>query len=87
MIGVMVYSFAPDRRRRRDECRGLLPAGQTSWFRLHEKGGKRHDVPAHHKAEEYLDAYLAAAGIVGRKEHSPLPHARPASRQLTDDRH
>ncbi len=28
------------------------------WLRLHEKGGKLHDVPVHHKAEEYLDAYL-----------------------------
>jgi integrase/recombinase XerD len=37
--------------------------GKRWWFRLHEKGGKRHDVPAHHKAEEYMDAYLDAAGI------------------------
>ena len=29
----------------------LLPAG-GGWLRLHEKGGKRHDVPAHHRAEE-----------------------------------
>ena len=28
------------------------------WFRLHEKGGKRHDVPAHHNAELYVDACL-----------------------------
>ena len=25
-------------------------------------GGKRHDVPAHHRAEEAVEAYLAAAG-------------------------
>ena len=31
--------------------------GKRWWFRLHEKGGKRHDLPAHHKAEEYLDEY------------------------------
>jgi hypothetical protein len=28
----------------------LFPAGQRSWFGLHEKGGKRHEVPAHHHA-------------------------------------
>jgi hypothetical protein len=33
--------------------------------RLYEKGGKRHDVPAHHKAEEYMDQYFDAAGIAG----------------------
>ena len=37
--------------------------GRRSWFRLHEKGGKFHEVPVHHTAEEYLDAYIAAAGI------------------------
>ena len=24
------------------------------WLRLHEKGGKYHEVPAHHNAEAYL---------------------------------
>jgi len=28
--------------------------------RLHEKGGKRHEMPAHHKLEAYLDAYIDA---------------------------
>ena len=32
------------------------------WLRLHEKGGTRHDVPAHHQAAEALDDYLALAG-------------------------
>jgi integrase/recombinase XerD len=36
--------------------------GKRWWPRLHEKGGKHHAVPVHHKAEEYLDAYLAALG-------------------------
>ena len=38
--------------------------GQSrGWLRLHEKGGKRHDVPAHHPAAAALDAYVAAAGL------------------------
>ena len=32
-------------------------------MRLHEKGGTRHDVPAHHRAAEALDAYLEASGL------------------------
>jgi site-specific recombinase XerC len=32
--------------------------GKRWWVRLHEKGGKHHEVPAHHMTEEYLDAYL-----------------------------
>ena len=25
------------------------------WIRLHEKGGKEHDVPCHHNLDEFLD--------------------------------
>ena len=39
------------------------PQGKRYWLRLHEKGGKQHEMPAHHTLEEYLDAYLLAAGI------------------------
>jgi hypothetical protein len=31
--------------------------------RLQEKGGKRHEMRAHHKLEHFLDEYLDAAGI------------------------
>lgn len=35
-----------------------------SWrLRLHEKGDKRHEVPAHHNAQAYLDVYLAVSGV------------------------
>jgi site-specific recombinase XerD len=71
LIGVMIYSFA-----RVSAVVGMNVAdyyanGKTWWFRLHEKGGKFHEVPAHHKAEEYLDAYIEAAGIIGEKK-APL---------------
>ena len=39
------------------------PQGKRWWVRLHEKGGKRHEMPAHHNLEAYLDAYIDAAGI------------------------
>jgi integrase/recombinase XerD len=45
--------------------------GRRSWVRLHEKGGKQHDMPAHHLLENYVDAYLTEAGITSDK-HTPL---------------
>ncbi len=39
--------------------------------RLHEKGGKRHETPAHHNLEAYLDAYIKAAGV-GDDSKAPL---------------
>ena len=32
------------------------------WVREHEKGGKWHEMPAHHTLESYLDSYLEPAG-------------------------
>jgi integrase len=31
--------------------------------RLHERGGKRHEMPCHHNLEEYLQAYIEGAQI------------------------
>ena len=50
--------------------------------RLHEKGGKRHDVPAHHRAAEALDDYLEAAGLDEAKA-ALFQSVDPAGRRLT----
>jgi integrase/recombinase XerD len=50
LIGVMVYSFARVGAVIGMRVKDYYPQGKRWWFRLHEKGGKRHDVPAHHKA-------------------------------------
>ena len=63
LIGVMLYSFARVGAVVGMNVEDYFVQGKRWWFRLHEKGGKHHDVPAHHAAEEYVDAYLAAAGI------------------------
>lgn len=41
--------------------------GKRARLRLQEKGGKEKLVWLHHEAEDFLDAYLAAAGIVDPK--------------------
>jgi integrase len=47
------------------------PKGKRWWVRLHEKGGKRHEMPAHHNLEAYLDTYIKGAGI-GDDGKAPL---------------
>lgn len=71
LIGVMVYSFARVEAATGMRVEDYFVEGRKAWFRLHEKGGKRHEVPAHHNAADYLDAYLAAACIAAEKK-SPL---------------
>ena len=55
------------------------------WFKLHETGGKYHEVPAHHSAEEYVDAYLQSAGIEEEKG-TPLFRSLDRHRRLTERR-
>lgn len=45
--------------------------GKRWWVRLHEKCGKQHEMPTHHKLEAFIDEYLEAAGI-GNASKSPL---------------
>jgi site-specific recombinase XerD len=63
LIGVMVYSFARISAVVAMEVEDYFAYGKRRWLRLHEKGGKRHEMPAHHKLEQFLDEYVDAAGI------------------------
>lgn len=83
LIGVMVYSFARVSAVTKMKVEDYYQNRKRWWFRLHEKGGKRHDVPAHHNAEAYVDAYLVAAGISDQKK-APLFRTVNKYRQLTD---
>ncbi len=84
LIGVMVYSFARVSATVGMKVEDYYPNGKRWWLRLHEKGGKFHEVPAHHLAEEYLDAYLEAAGIRGERKSALFRSAPGRRRQLTD---
>lgn len=63
LIGLMVYTFARVGAVLGMDVGDYHQRGKRWWVRLHEKGGKEHAVPCHHRAEESLDVYLAAAGI------------------------
>ena len=65
LIGVMVYTFARVNAVIEMKVRDYFSQGRRGWVRLHEKGGKEHEVPCHHSLEHILDAYIEAAGIAG----------------------
>ena len=58
--------------------------GKRWWVRLHEKGGKRHEMPGHHNLEAYLDAYLAGRGIGEAKKTPLFRSARGRTGELTE---
>ena len=76
LIGVMIYSFARIGAVVAMRVEDYYASGKRWWLRLHEKGGKRHEMPAHHKLEAFIDEYLAAAGI---RENGKTPLFRSAA--------
>jgi site-specific recombinase XerD len=59
------------------------PQGKRYWLRLHEKGGKQHEMPAHHTLEEYLDAYLQVTGIADDRKGPLFRTATKTADKLT----
>lgn len=71
LIGLLVYGFARIGAAVAMNVEDVFHQGLRRWVRLHEKGGKQHTMPVHHTLEEYLHAYLEAAGI-GDDTKGPL---------------
>lgn len=86
LIAVMVYSFARVGAVVSMAVEDYYQQGRRCWFRLHEKGGKYHQVPAHHKAEEFVDAYLEAAAVQPGNKRLPLFRSINSKRKLTTRR-
>jgi integrase len=59
----MVFSFARVGAANTLHVGNYFENEKRWWLRLHEKGGKRHDVPCHHSLAKYLDSWIAAGGI------------------------
>ena len=78
LISVMTFAFARIGAVVAMRVEDYYPKGKRWWLRLHEKGGKRHEMPAHHNLEAYLDAYIEAAGI---RDGGKAPLFRSAARR------
>lgn len=71
LIGLMTYSFARIGAALSMEVRDVFVQNRRLWVRLHEKGGKLHEMPCHHTLEAYLDDYMEA-GELRAYPRSPL---------------
>lgn len=72
LIGVMVFTFARVSAACGITLADVFKQKKRLWLRLHEKGGKVHDMPCHHTLEEYLGEYIEAAGLADAKPTTPL---------------
>ena len=65
LMALMFFSFARVGAALGMRVDDVFVQRRRLWVRLHEKGGKRHEMPCHHNLEEYLSAYIAGTGIDG----------------------
>jgi integrase/recombinase XerD len=68
LIGLMGYTFARVGAALAMRVEDYYIQGRRGWVRLREKGGKVNEMPAHHRLEEFLDAYIGRAGIASDPE-------------------
>ena len=83
LIAVMCFTFARVGAVVAMQVEDYFQNGKRWWIRLHEKGGKRHEVPAHHNLEAYVDTYMNAAGIKDQLKE-PLFRTIGKKRMLTE---
>jgi len=63
LIGLMVFSFARIGAAVGMKVEDVYTQHRRLWLRLHEKGGKVHEMPCHHLLEDYLHAYIDGCGL------------------------
>ena len=63
LIGLMVYSFARIGAALAMKVEDVTVQNRRLWVRLHEKGGKRHEMPCRRNLETYLHAYIDGCGL------------------------
>lgn len=67
LIGLMVYTFARVGAAIQMRVEDVYVQARRTWVRLHEKGGKQHEMPCHHNLEAWLQAYLEGAHLESGK--------------------
>ena len=85
LIGLMVYTFARVGAAISMKVEDFFVQGRRGWVRLHEKGGKEHEMPTHHNLDRYLEEYIRAAGIVEDRKSPLFRTMRGRSGELTDN--
>lgn len=83
LIGLMVYTFARVGAAIGMRVEDVYVQGRRTWVRLHEKGGKVHEMPCHHNLEAYVDAYLSTAGVSDDKKAFLFRSAKGRGGQLS----
>jgi site-specific recombinase XerD len=83
LIALMVYSFARVGATEKMLVCDAYVQKQRLWVRLHEKGGKEHQMPCHHNLEEYLLAYIDGCRLRNDPKAPLFPTVSRSTGELT----
>ncbi|RZA12986.1 MAG: integrase, partial [Proteobacteria bacterium] len=83
LIALMVYTFARVGAALQMRVEDVYIQGRRMWVRLHEKGGKEHEMPCHHNLEEYLHAYLQHEALQSDRKWWLFRSAKGRSSELS----
>jgi site-specific recombinase XerD len=83
LIATMIYTFGRVGAVIKMRVEDFYAQGRRGWVRLHEKGGKRHEMPCNRQLEGYLETYLSAAEIDSDAKGYLFRTARRRSGELT----
>ncbi len=84
LIALMVYSFARIGAALAMRVEDVFVQNRRLWVRLHEKGGKRHEMPCHHNLEEYLTAYIDGCELRGHPKGPLFRTIARGTKRLSD---
>ena len=84
LIALMVYTFARVGAALQMRVEDVYVQGRRTWVRLHEKGGKEHEMPCHHNLEEYLHVYLQLGPLQDNRKGWLFRTAKGRSGGLSD---
>lgn len=76
LIALMVFTFARIGAALQMKVEDVYTQKRRTWVRLHEKGGKRHEMPCHHNLDAYIHAYIDGAGLSGSPKNTLFPTAQ-----------
>jgi integrase/recombinase XerC len=84
LIALMTYTFARIGAATAMRVEDVFRERNRLMVRLREKGGKRHEMPCHHLLEDYLTAYIDAAGIREKSKEPLFRTIDRSTKQLSD---
>ena len=85
LIASRVYTFSQVGAAIGMRLEDVYVQGRRTWARLHEKGGKEHEMPCHHNLDEYLHACVDQALPDSHKKGFLFPSSRERSGILSEN--